>query len=355
MALRTFTFQPYRLPFRQEWRSAAGGMALREGWLLRLEDTDGSFGYGDCAPLPAIGTEPPAAAAAALARWQSRLTGQEAAVALEALNDPASFATPAARAAVECALLDLLARRNGRSLSASLRGGDCPDSVKVNASLGGLGNDTAAALETKLDAGFQVLKLKVGLAPASREIPLIRALCTSLPAGHTLRLDANRAWNDTDARSWLDALAGLPIDSLEEPLAQPSAPAWAALQTRADFPLALDESLADLPQAALFDGTVRRLILKLPRLGGLLPALALAQRCAAAGGDCVVTSSLESSCGLLAAAHLAAALGGHLAHGLATAEWLAADLGAPPPITTGHLTLPSGPGLGFQPKPDARG
>ena len=94
---------------------------------------------------------------------------------------------------------------------------------------------------------------------------------------------------------------------------------------------------------------MRRLILKLPRLGGFLPAVALAQRFAAAGGDCIVTSSLESACGLLAAAHLAAALGGDMAHGLATAEWLATDLGAPPPVAAGYLTLPAGPGLGFQP------
>ena len=349
MTLRAFTFEPYRLPFRQQWRSAAGGLDQREGWLVRLEDEDGGYGYGDCAPLPGIGTEPPAAAAAALVQWQQRFRRLEAAAALEALNDAASFDTPAARAGVESALLDLLARRNGRSLNASIRGCDCRQRVRVNASLGSLGPHTADALESALEAGFQVLKLKIGLAPASQEIPLVQALCRRLPAGSTLRLDANRAWQEGDARSWLDALAGLPIDALEEPLAQPSAPAWAALQVRAAFPLALDESLADLPQAALFDGTVRRLILKLPRLGGFLPAVALAQRFAAAGGDCVVTSSLESACGLLAAAHLAAALGGDLAHGLATAEWLATDLGAPPPVAAGYLTLPAGPGLGFQP------
>ena len=334
MTLRTFTFEPYRLPFRQQWRSAAGGLDQREGWLVRLEDDYGGVGYGDCAPLSGIGTEPPAAAAAALVQWQQRFRGLEAAAALEALNDAASFDTPAARAGVESALLDLLARRNGRSLNASIRGCDCRQRVRVNASLGSLGPHTADTLESALEAGFQVLKLKIGLAPASQEIPLVQALCRRLPAGSTLRLDANRAWQEGDARSWLDALAGLPIDALEEPLAQPSAPAWAALQVRAAFPLALDESLADLPQAALFD---------------FLPAVALAQRFAAAGGDCIVTSSLESACGLLAAAHLAAALGGDLAHGLATAEWLATDLGAPPPVAAGYLTLPAGPGLVFQP------
>ena len=67
--------------------------------------------------------------------------------------------------------------------------------------------------------------------------------------------------------------------------------------------------------------------------------------------------------GMLAAAHMAAALatdapaprdgrraaGQELAHGLATADWLAADLGQAPRARDGRLHLPAGPGLGFRP------
>jgi L-alanine-DL-glutamate epimerase-like enolase superfamily enzyme len=79
----------------------------------------------------------------------------------------------------------------------------------------------------------------------------------------------------------------------------------------------------------------------------LLPALSLARRAAAAGMQCVVTSSIDSACGVLAAAHLAAALDNGLAHGLATSSWLTADTGTPPTITNGRLALPDTPGLGF--------
>jgi len=352
MRLATLRLKPYHLPFRQTWQSAAGGMTTREGWLLCLQDREGGTGgYGDCAPLPAIGTETLAESAQVLARWQQELPELDAETALERLNDPKTFDTPAARAAMECALLDLLARRNRRSLNASIRGCDCRSSIKVNATLGGLSRDTASVLESAMGAGFQVCKLKVGLGPVAEEISHITALARNLPTGVTLRLDANRAWTEPEARRWVEALAGLPIDSLEEPLARPSAAAWADLQSRCTFPLALDESLADLPPHALFDGTIHRLILKLPRLGGFLPAVTLAQRFAASGGDCIVTSALESTCGVLAAAHLAAGLGGNLAHGLATSEWLTEDLGPPPPVIAGYLTLPSGPGLGFSPAP----
>ena len=90
-------------------------------------------------------------------------------------------------------------------------------------------------------------------------------------------------------------------------------------------------------------------MIKPTRCGGLLPAFLLAQRALAAGLDCVVTSSVESACGVTAAAHLAAAIGNQLAHGLATSQWLAADTGAPPLIVDGRLLLPLATGLGFKP------
>lgn len=362
MTLTALRLHPYRLPFRQAWRTASGNLDYREGWLLRLEEDGGNdgnsdnsydmaYGFGDCAPLPSIGTETPAQALAALSAWQRQVPGREAGELLESLNQEATFATPAARAALECALLDLIARRHRRPLTGCLRGCDCRSSVRVNGSLGALDRLTDAALPANLEAGFDILKLKIGIQPVSQEMALLEALAMRLPAGVMLRLDANRAWDQSTAATMVAALAGLPVESLEEPLAEPSPGLWTALQEQTPFPLALDESLHDLPPTALFDGTVRRLVLKLPRLGGLIPAVTLAQRFAAAGGDCVVTTALESACGVLAAAHLAATLGGDLAHGLATSAWLATDLGTPPRLDQGRLYLPPGPGLGFIPAP----
>ena len=102
---------------------------------------------------------------------------------------------------------------------------------------------------------------------------------------------------------------------------------------------------------------MRRLILKPTALGGILPALELARRARAAGLQCVVTSSLESACGLFAAAHLAAALDAEesaagrspLAQGLATAVWFADNTGPAPHRVEGGLHLPDTPGLGFIP------
>jgi L-alanine-DL-glutamate epimerase-like enolase superfamily enzyme len=195
-------------------------------------------------------------------------------------------------------------------------------------------------------SGFTVRKLKVGLAPVAEELAALAQLAAGLPRGVALRLDANGAWTEAAAAAFIDGCRDLPVESLEEPLHHPAPANLARLQAGAGFPLALDESLSGgtLPLPL----PVRRLVLKPTTLGGLRPALALAAQARAAGGECVVTTTLESAVGAWAAAQLAAAVdpGSRLAHGLATGAWFARDLAPAPTPAAGWLTLPSAPGLG---------
>lgn len=346
--------RPYRLPLRDVWPSAAGGFAWRAGALLRLETDDGRCGYGDCAPLPLIGTESLSQAEAVLHARAQAMVGLSVGSALAELNLMSTVDAPAARCALECALLDLQAQVANLPLRHILLPG-AGHEVAVNAALGSL---LLAHDDPILDAcaqGFSVLKFKVGRAPLNGEMSRLRSVAALLPPGVTLRLDANRAWSEVEAKNFIAHCADLPIDMLEEPLANPLPAALQRLQASCAFPLALDESwpggrgLDDFFAAP----AVRRLILKPTRLGGLHPALALARRARAADVECVVTSSVESACGVLAAAQLAAVLdsgpGRRLAHGLATSSWLAEDLGAAPEISKGRLKLPGTSGLGFVP------
>ncbi len=360
MLIRNACLHPYALPLRAEWKTAAGAFAIREGWLLHIETEDGRSGYGDCAPLPdpcaQSGTETAAQAHAALdgyARWLPGHSVGEAlqTLALHTLALPGDITlAPAARCAIECALLDLAAQAAGVGLGQFLRGAPCAPDVAVNAALGGLAANSEDAVRKACADGFTVLKLKVGSAPVDADIAHLQRLAALLPADAKLRLDANRAWSESDAAHFLAACAGLPVEQLEEPLADPQPAALARLQAACAFPLALDESgPRDATDNFFAASPLRRLVLKPPRLGGLLPALALAHAAGAAGIDCVVTSSLDSACGILAAAHLAAALGNKLAHGLATAGWLVEDTGLAPRIQAGRLIFPDELGLGFSP------
>ena len=357
--IRSARFKPYRLRLAADWVSASGSFAWREGWLLRLETDTGRVGWGDCAPLWETGTEGPQEAVSALTVWCRRLPGHRVPAGLAAtgslIRSLMVRPLPAAHAAVEMALLDLAAQDAGLPLARYLSGAACPLVVPVNASLGPAAWASTAACERAVAQGFRLLKFKVGLAAPESELAWLKAL--ALPQGVMLRLDANGAWDEATATLFLKGCAGLPVEGLEEPLSRPSLHALARLQALVPFPLALDESWPRWSRESFFARPpVRRLVLKPPSLGGLLPALEAARAAHAVGMEVLVTSSLESACGVRADTHLAAALGTELgtglAHGLATSSWLLEDTGAPPLLREGQLILDEKPGLGFQPLPE---
>jgi len=344
--------QPYTLALRRPWRTARGVLSARCGWLVRAASDD-AVGFGDCAPLPVAGTETAARAVQRLRYWCAR-AGEGSAGLLAALEAELALGVafaPAADCALETALLDLRARRDGVPLR-RLLGPAALDRPAVNAMLGAAATLEHATLQAALAAGFRVLKLKVGTAPPAQELQRLQAVAARLPAGTTLRLDANGAWDAATAARVIEQLVGLPIDCLEEPLAITDDDALRCLQRAAPFSLAMDESLIGRAEAHLSRLPVRRLVLKPAAVGGLRRTCRLAERAAAAGHEVVVTSLVESAAGLWATAQLAAAIGGELAHGLGTADWLAADLGPPPPIVRGRAHLSDAAGSGFVPFAD---
>lgn len=341
--------KPYRLALRRTWRGARGRVRARAGWLVSVS-AGATRGYGDCAPLPEAGTEPLDAARARLSHWRARIAAGASLQALlgelwRGLPSP----TPAADCALESALLDLGARRAGLTLR-RLLSPMATDRVAVNAALGPLSELTPALLAAALDDGYRVLKLKVGVDAPALEIARLRLMLAGLSAGVRIRLDANGAWSLGEARDWIAALNDLPIDSVEEPLRDWSDPALRTLQASAGFALALDESLPGRGWPIDPVGLpVRRIVLKPAVIGGLRPTLALARAAIAAGREVVLTSLVESAAGLWAGAQLAAALDSPLAHGLATAHWLARDLGEAPTPQRGAIRLSDTPGSGFEP------
>jgi L-Ala-D/L-Glu epimerase len=335
----TLKLYPYEIPLSRPWKCARGDTLLRCGWLIRVEDSDGAHGWGETAGLPGAGTETAPQAEAALATAVATLPGLAVDAARRQLPDRDR---PAARCGLECALLDLAARRAGLPLYRYLRP-DASGEVRVNAFVGAVDAGLGARLATARAQGFEVAKLKLATAPLAGEMPQFMAAMDVLPQGLSVRLDVNRGWTTAEAEATLPSLAELPIEALEEPASDADGPALARLQSMVGFSLALDESLNSWPE----DGPlpVRRQVLKPMVVGGPSRVLGLALR---PRTESVVTSSVDTAVGLWLSAHLAAALGNGLAHGLDTASWLSSLLGPVPP-PGGRLQLPDAPGLGFDP------
>lgn len=313
MTITTADWLPYALPLKRPWHTSQGKITERQGRLLRLRTKDGRYGWGDSAPFPEFGISEAAADA---------------------------FAE-------ETAHLDLAAQHAGLPLSQFLCGEAPVAYLAVNGNLGPLSDNTSDLVAAAAARGFSVLKLKVGIKPVVEEIAHLHQLASSSAPEIKWRLDANCAWSHSDAQTFISGCTDLPIEGLEEPLAHPDRTALEHLQLLAPWPIALDES------AHLIDGDffrhpfVQRLILKPARHGGLLSSVELALRARAAGIETIVTSGLESACGLAACAHLAAAIAPQGIHGLTTGDWFAANSGISCLISNGRVQLPRCPGLGF--------
>lgn len=345
MRITLCTLAPYRLPLRRAWVSARGEFAVREGWLVRMVTDTGLVGYGDCAPLPQVGTESRETAATCLTGWVGKLPGVPVAEALDRIKIETA-GVPATCCGLETALLDLQAQQAGVSLARWLN----PHSsavVKINAVLGGLDRQVVDRALVATAEGYSVLKLKVGLATRDEEISLLQELANRLPVGVSLRLDANCAWNEKEAQYYIDSLAGLPVESLEDPLINPDISGWSRLQAKASFPLAADATLQIMGVDTAFDqSSVRRVVLKPMVLGGLVAALALARRAGEANVECIVTTTVDSAVGVMAALHLVAAVANDLPHGLGTSAWLSEDIGKAPLAVGAAMRPGEAPGLG---------
>lgn len=303
----------YALPLKKPWQTSRSVTTLRHGHLLRLHSSDGFSGWGDCAPLPEFGIDEAHATA---------------------------FAE-------ECAQLDLSAQRAGLPFDAWLGGNPPLASIAVNASLGSLLEADPESLTAACAAGFRVIKLKVGVGTIAEEMDRLKELASTLSTDCQLRLDANGAWSPEEAASFFAACRALPIEACEEPLSNPDLHNLARLQDSVPFAIAIDESLAQLGTDFFRHPPVRRIVIKPARQGGLLASMEIALRARAVGLEVVISSALESSCGLLACAHLAAAVAPAAVHGLATAAWFACDTGQAVTVDKGRLMLPGEAGIGF--------
>jgi len=337
MIIQKSEFIYYQLPLTRTWISYQGSLKQRNGWLIKLDA--GSYqGIGDCAPLASAGTETEGEAGVWLEQHIKQFHGKDVRSLLESLDSLEP--PPAARCGIETALIDILAKQRGLSIAQWLNA-DASNKVKVNANLGRLDETVTQRLDG--GSGYPIIKLKVGIAPIEQELAWLHELAEILPEDTRLRLDANQGLRYEQARKFISALASLPIESIEEPLANPDYEQLRQLQQETSIPLALDESIKEFNLTELWQRPpVKRITLKPMVVGGLLPSLRMAQQAHAAEIDVIVTTTIDSAVGVWAATHLAAALGkkGHgLAHGLATSQWLLSDIAEPPLIQHGAITL----------------
>jgi L-alanine-DL-glutamate epimerase-like enolase superfamily enzyme len=310
----------FRVPVTIPVATSFGVMTSRPAVFVRLTDKDGGFGWGEIfANWPAAGAE-----------HRARLLIEDIADLVVGFHAPAPSALfdhlsrrthiralqcgewgPFRQviAGLDCALWDLFARRAGLPL-ARLLSDRAASFVPTYAS--GLDITRAGELIAQLRAqGHDAFKVKVGF-DMPREFALLHEIHASLRAGERLFTDANQAWEMPQALEFITQTNGLGLGWIEEPIRADQPPhQWRHLASHSRTPLAAGENVTGMEgfTALITAGDVQIIQPDVAKWGGITGCYAVAQAAVAAGRS-YCPHFLGGGIGLLASAHLLAAVGG---------------------------------------------
>ena len=284
----------------------ARGRTERDAVIVAMRADGGATGLGEAAPLPGMSRETIEDAARSLRAFATPLAVETPQAALAIAEN---IGSPAARFAIETALLATFAQRSRTSVATLL---GAPERHALRC---------AIVVDAPQPCDAEHVKVKVG---ESFEDDFVRIVEIARAAPRArIRIDANRTWPRGDVAGRMRALVRA-IPSRIELVEEPCANAVELLDEALPLPVALDESIAELSPhelaRALRSPHLAALVLKPTLLGGFARCLELARAAREHGARAIVSHGLEGPIGMAACRELAHVVGGEVAHGIAPWE-----------------------------------
>lgn len=322
--------------------------------LVRLTAEDGSVGLGNIDPSPGYSVESIEQSLTALREKLAPLVhGSDAGNPhqLVACMDAILPGYLDAKAAIEMACVDLLARRLGIPVYQYL-GGAMVASVRFNAWIGILGPDEAAAEARKwFDRGFRSAKVKLG-GGIKADRDRILAIREAVGPTMALRADANAGYSVADAIALGHLLEPLDMQLLEQPVADHDLAGMAKVRQAIGIPVMADESITDHESliAVIRANCADIVKLKVMKQGGFLKCRRMLETATAAGMKVVIGHGFGLGVNTVAEIMLACTStevleGLECVGPLKTADDIVTRK---LDISTGQMALPGGPGLGVE-------
>lgn len=344
------------IPLIRPHRVAVTSIEHQSVLVVRLRTSDGVEGIGEAVVPggPWWGGESIEGVQSLIERYMTPLLlGRDASSVqhLAQLLDETFSGARFAKAALEMALWDA----RGKALNVPLYelfGGLSRQEIAVTWAIGAVSAKAVLAeIEDKLASSAHAsFKLKMGAEAPDTDVARITAVADRLAGRTSLRVDLNGAWDELAATRWLPHLQQAGIEVIEQPL-----PAWniagaAALSDRLIIPIMADESLLTPQDAARLvrERAADLFSVKVAKSGGLAAVQRIAGIAQTAGIACHGGTTIETSVGTAASAHLFCALPAVTAGSELFGPLLLADdiVDTPVPYQTGFLRPPAGPGLG---------
>ena len=323
--------------------------------IIRLRTSDGLEGWGEATPDPNVTGETYGGVYETLRRdLLPALTGKDGRdreailLALDARVEQA----PAAKAAIDIALHDLIGQASGLPIWALLGGRSKPHleisrvvSMKSPAEM-------AADAARHAAAGFTTIKLKVGEADRYRiDAERIAAVRTALGPDIGIKIDVNQGWRTPGvAIAAIRASIEHAPDYYEQPVAQWDIAGLAEVRRQTGAIIMADEACHG-PREMLRIAEARAADLvniKLMKTGGLFRAFQLNAIAETAGIRAQVGTMVESSIASAAGLHLAMALENVRTIEMGGPNMISHDIGnLKSYYSANRINLPTLPGLGI--------
>ena len=310
MKITDITTQVITIPLNTTFKTALRSIDSLENVLVTVTTNSSQQGFGSAAPTPVITGDTLLSIQGGIEHIRSQIIG------MNILDHEALFqrlntcliGNMSAKAAVDMAIFDLLAKAHNTSLFGFLGGNTNKIETDITISLNPLEKMVEESRE-KIQHGYSILKIKVGGEP-DLDIKRLEAISQAVGDHVKIRIDANQGWTAKEAIYVGNELVrkNIAVELMEQPVAARDYAGLKYVRDNVSLPVYADESLFS-PQDAMAlvsMNAVDGLNIKLMKCGGIYNALKILAIAESAGIPCMIGSMMECSISVTAAAHLAA-------------------------------------------------
>jgi L-alanine-DL-glutamate epimerase-like enolase superfamily enzyme len=346
---------PVRLPLREPFVVAYASYPDTLSVIVRVRTKEGAEGWGEATPDPNVTGETWGGTTETLRRDLAPvLIGRDARdreAALHAL-DARIEGVPAAKAALDIALHDLVARSIGIPLW-QLLGGRGRDALQISRVISmGEPTEMAAAAKRHVADGFRTVKVKVGdAANPQLDAQRVAAVREAIGPEVVIKVDVNQGWRSPGtAIQAVRAIAPSRPAYVEQPVLWWDLEGLAEVRRQTGAIIMIDEGCHG-PRDMLRTANLRAADLvniKLMKTGGILNALKLNAIAETAGIAAQIGTMVESSIASAAGLHAAIAMANVKTVEMGGPLMLAEDIGDGRSWYRNDLVfVPDTPGLGI--------
>jgi len=303
MIITEITTQIIQIPLKTPFITSLRRVENVEFVRVKLSCSNGLISYGEAPATMAITGEDLEIITDSILNIKDDLISHSPKEALKILHDNSMGSS--AKAALDMALISLLAQEKGVSLSKYLGAKQkTPLETDITISLNSIDkmlHDSQEAINNKM----KILKVKLG-SDIHHAIKITQELSCRFPKAQIL-VDANQAWSLQESLLFVEAMKNTKIELIEQPVKANMLKELKTITDATNIPILADESAFNLEEVRLIveSKSADMINIKLMKCGGLSKAIEILEYARKNGVVCMLGSMLEGPISINAAISLA--------------------------------------------------